>query len=78
MPRRDLANSIDWWTTTRAPRNLFDTPCPDSEWLRATFGVDPAILAAEKGLTERTVRARQRQLGLRKCSFSRRGRQPAE
>ena len=36
-------------------------------YFRATAGVDPAILAAELGVSERFVRTRQRKLGLRKC-----------
>ncbi len=39
-------------------------------FFRANAGVDPAILAAELGVTERFVRTRQRKLGLRQCTFS--------
>ena len=33
----------------------------------AARGVDPALVADELGITERTVRMIQRKLGLRKC-----------
>jgi hypothetical protein len=35
--------------------------------LRAAIGVDPAILAADLGVSERFVLRRQRKLGLRPC-----------
>jgi hypothetical protein len=46
------------------------SPYKNSErdkYLRETVGIDPAILAAELGVSARFVEQRQRQLGLRRC-----------
>ncbi len=42
-------------------------------YLRAHLGVDPAILAAELGISEVSVRTAQRKLGLRGCRNPRDG-----
>jgi hypothetical protein len=38
--------------------------------LRERAGIDPAIIAAELGVTERFIWIRQRKLGLRKCTYA--------
>jgi len=40
-------------------------------YLRENAMIDPAILAAELGLSERFVKMRQRHLGIRKCERNR-------
>lgn len=45
------------------------TPARD-RFFRENWGVDPAMLADELGLSERFVRMYQRKMGLRKCTSS--------
>jgi len=57
--------------SVRAP-DLFERRAPIQQTkhdaaLRAAIGVDPAILAADLGVSERFVLRRQRKLGLRSC-----------
>jgi hypothetical protein len=63
--------STDWWTTTKAPRNLFRPAYQTEElddFLRANRGIDSAILAAELGMSANQIKAYQRQLGLRRIT----------
>lgn len=64
----NFGNSADWWTTTKAPRDIFKPAYQNPEtdaFLRETVGVDPALLAADLGVSEIQVRAYQRRLGVR-------------
>ncbi len=42
-----------------------------AQFIRDNHGVDPAMLAADLGIQEMTVRTIQRKLGLRGCSSQR-------
>lgn len=60
--------------SVRAPE-LFERRAPIQQTkhdavLRASVGVDPAILAADLGVTESFIRRRQRKLGLRPCTHA--------
>jgi len=60
-------------TSVRAPelfaRKGSRTQTKHDALLRERVGIDPAIIAAELGITERFIRIRQRKLGLRKCTY---------
>ena len=55
-----------WWTTTKAPKDLFRRPSyqtPELEVvIRASLGVDPSIIAQRVGLSAPLVSAYQRNL----------------
>ena len=55
--------------TVLYPRRLPAYRTPDRDaFLRANVGIDPAILAAELGLSTRFIYCYQRKLGIRACT----------
>lgn len=67
----NFGNSVDWWTTTKAPRGIFKPAYQNPEtdaFLRETVGVDAAILVADLHINASQIHAYQRRLGIRKLT----------
>lgn len=66
-----LETLSDWWASTKSPRDMFRPDYQNVEndrIIRESTGVDPALLAADLGVSEVHIRAYQRRLGVREIT----------
>lgn len=67
----NFGNSADWWTTTKASRDIFRPAYQNPEndrLIRETVGIDPALLVSDLHISVPQIQAYQRKLGVRKIT----------